>query len=184
MEVTADDLARIPVDDIENFSILRDATASAVYGSRGANGVVLVTTKVGRDGPATISFRAEQRISTPTQTLKFADPVTWMKMYNEAVTTRDPLGVEPYGQYKIERTAAGDDPITYPAVDWLNALTKKTTTTQNYNLSVSGGGQIATYNVSGNFTNDNGLLKMDALNNFNNNVNFKVMNLRSILVST
>jgi len=179
MEVTADDLARIPVDDIENFSILRDATASAVYGSRGANGVVLVTTKIGRDGPATISFRAEQRISTPTHTLKFADPVTWMKMYNEAVTTRDPLGVEPYGQYKIERTAAGDDPITYPAVDWLNALTKKTTTTQNYNLSVSGGGQIATYNVSGNFTNDNGLLKMDALNNFNNNVNFKVMNLRS-----
>lgn len=88
MEVTADDLARIPVDDIENFSILRDATASAVYGSRGANGVVLVTTKVGRDGPATINFRAEQRISTPTQTLKFADPVTWMKMYNEAVITR------------------------------------------------------------------------------------------------
>jgi len=179
MEVTADDLARIPVDDIENFSILRDATASAVYGSRGANGVILVTTKVGRDGPATINVRAENRLSTPTQTLEFADPVSWMKMYNEAVTTRDPLGLEPYGQYKIERTAAGDDPLAFPAVDWLNTLTKQTTSTQNYNLSVSGGGQIATYNVSGNFTNDNGLLKMDQLNNFNNNVNFKVMNLRS-----
>jgi len=179
MEVTADDLARIPVDDIESFSILRDATASAVYGSRGANGVVLVTTKVGKEGPASINFRAEHRVSTPTQKIQFANPITWMKMYNEAVVTRDPLGSEPYDQYKIERTEAGDDPIGFPAVDWLGSLTNPTTTTQNYNLSVSGGGQIATYNVSGNFTNDNGLLKMDKLNNFNNNVNFKVMNLRS-----
>jgi TonB-linked SusC/RagA family outer membrane protein len=179
MEVSTDDLARIPVDDIENFSILRDATASAVYGSRGANGVILVTTKGGKEGPATISFRSEHRISTPTQTLKFADPVTWMKMYNEAVTTRDPLGEEPYGQLKIDRTSQGLDPLSYPAVDWLNTLTKTTTTTQNYNVGVSGGGQTANYNVSANFTNDNGLLKMNRLNNFNNNVNFKVINLRS-----
>lgn len=105
MEVSTEDLARIPLDDIENFSILRDATAAAVYGSRGANGVLLVTTKQGKDGPATIAIRAEQRVSTATQTLKFADPVTWMKMYNEAVLTRDPLGVEPYSQFKIEKTA-------------------------------------------------------------------------------
>ncbi len=179
MEVSTDDLARIPVDDIESFSILKDATASAVYGSRGANGVVLVTTKTGKEGPASISFKAEQRISAPTQRLKLADPVTWMKMYNEAVLTRDPLGIEPYSQFKIEKTEEGADPLQYPAVDWLETLTKQTTTTQNYNLSVSGGGQLAKYNVSGNFTNDNGLLKMNGLNNFNNNVNFKVYNLRS-----
>ncbi len=179
MEVSTDDLARIPVDDIESFSVLKDATASAVYGSRGANGVILVTTKTGKEGPAKINFRAEQRVSTPTEKLKFADPVTWMKMYNEAVTTRDPLGVEPYSQEKIDKTADGSNPMLYPAVDWLNTLTKTTTTTQNYNLGISGGGQIANYNVSANFTNDNGLLKMDKLNNFNNNVNFKVMNLRS-----
>jgi len=179
MEVTADDLARIPVDDIENFSILRDATASAVYGSRGANGVVLVTTKTGKEGPARVALRAENRISTPTQRLKLADPVTWMKLNNEAVLTRDPLAVEQYGQEKIEKTQAGADPLLYPAVDWLDALTNKTTSTQNYNLGISGGGQIANYNVSGNFTNDNGLLKMNDLNNFNNNVNFQVMNLRS-----
>lgn len=179
MEVDADALARIPVDDIENFSILRDATASAVYGSRGANGVILVTTKQGKEGPATIAFRAEQRVSTPTQILKFADPVTWMKMRNEAGLTRDPLSNEPYSQLKIEKTAEGSDPMAYPAVDWLNELTKKTTTTQNYNLGISGGGKLATYNVSANYTNDAGLLKMNELNNFNNNVNFKVINLRS-----
>lgn len=179
MEVSTDDLARIPVDDIESFSILKDATASAVYGSRGANGVVLVTTKAGKEGPASISFRAEQRISMPTQKVKLADPVTWMKMYNEAVLTRDPLGIEPYSQLKIEKTEEGADPLQYPSVDWLKTLTKPTTTTQNYNLSVSGGGQLAKYNLSGNFTNDNGLLKMNGLNNFNNNVNFKVYNIRS-----
>ncbi|MCF3110385.1 TonB-dependent receptor [Niabella sp. CC-SYL272] len=179
MEVDADALARIPVDDIENFSILKDATAAAVYGSRGANGVILVTTKQGKEGPATISIRAEQRVSTPTQTLKFADPVTWMKMRNEAALTRDPLAQEQYSQLQIDRTAAGSDPMLYPAVDWLNALTKKTTTTQNYNFGVSGGGKLATYNVSVNYTNDDGLLKMNKLNNFNNNVNFKVMNIRS-----
>ncbi|AHF16019.1 SusC/RagA family TonB-linked outer membrane protein [Niabella soli] len=179
MEVDADALARIPVDDIENFSILKDATASAVYGSRGANGVILVTTKQGKEGPATISVRAEQRVSTPTKTLKFADPVTWMKMRNEAGLTRNPLDQEPYSQLKIDKTAEGADPMLYPAVNWLDALTKKTTTTQNYNFGVSGGGKLATYNVSVNYTNDNGLLKMDKLNNFNNNVNFKVINLRS-----
>jgi TonB-linked SusC/RagA family outer membrane protein len=179
MEVTAEDLARLPVDDIESFSILRDATASAVYGSRGANGVVLVTTKTGKEGPANIAVRAEQRISAPTFRHQFVNPVTWMKMNNEAVLTRDPLGQEAYSQLKIDRTAEGADPMVYPAVDWLDILTKSTTTTQNYNLGISGGGQIATYNVSANYSNDNGLLKMNKLNNFNNNVNFKVINLRS-----
>ncbi len=127
IEVSADVLTRLPVDDIENFSILWDATA--VYGSRGANGVMLVTTKTGREGSAKISFRTEQRISTPTQKLKIADPVTWMKMFNEAVTTRNPLDLEPYSQAKIENTQAGNAPIAYPAVDWLNELTRQSTTT-------------------------------------------------------
>lgn len=179
MEVSADELARIPVDDIENFSVLRDATAAAVYGSRGANGVILVTTKIGREGTPRINFRAEYRISTPTRALELADPITWMEMNNEAVRTRDPLGLSKYAQEKIERTKAGTDPINYPAVNWLDELTKRTTSTQNYNLSIAGGGQVATYNVSGNFTQDNGLLKMNPLNNFNSNVNFQVYNLRS-----
>ncbi|MEH6304085.1 TonB-dependent receptor [Olivibacter sp. CPCC 100613] len=179
MEVSTDDLARIPVDDIASFSILRDATASAVYGSRGANGVIMVTTKLGKEGPPKISFRAEQRVSTPTQRVDIADPITFMKMNNEAILTRDPLAITPYSDEKIARTMAGDDPIMYPAVDWLDLVTKPTTRTQNYNLSISGGGQVANYAVSGNFTQDNGLLRVNPINNFNNNVDFKVYNLRS-----
>lgn len=179
MEVSTDDLARIPVDDIASFSILRDATASAVYGSRGANGVILVTTKMGTEGRPRITFRAEQRIASPTQMPKIADPVTFMRMHNEAILTRNPTDPALYSQEKIARTAAGDDPFTYPAVDWLSAVTKPNTHTQNYNLNIRGGGQVARYMVSGNLTQDDGLIRVSPINNFNNNVDFKVYNLRS-----
>ncbi|WP_257670350.1 TonB-dependent receptor [Parapedobacter tibetensis] len=179
MEVSSDDLARIPVDDIASFSILRDATAAAVYGSRGANGVILVTTKLGKDGPPKITFRAEQRLSTPTRMPEIADPVTFMKMHNEAVLTRDPLALTLYSEEKIAMTAAGADPIKYPAVNWLDEVTKPNTRTQNYNLSISGGGRVASYLVSGNLTQDDGLIRVNPINNFNNNVDFKVYNLRS-----
>lgn len=178
MEVTTDELARIPPDDIASFSILKDATSSAVYGSRGANGVIVVTTKQGIPGPAKISFRAEQRLSVATQDLKIADPVTFMKMSNEAIMTRQP-DVPFYSDEKIAMTAAGTDPLNYPAVDWLDMLTRDHTTTQNYSLSVSGGGNLATYAVSGSLTQDNGLLKVNPINNFNTNVDFKTYNLRS-----
>lgn len=179
MEVTIDQLARIPPDDIASFSILKDATASAVYGSRGANGVILVTTKLGVEGPAKINLRIEQRMSAATQKLNIADPVTFMKMNNEALLTRDPLAITPYTDEKIAMTEAGADPMLYPAVDWLSILTKDFTTTQNYSLSVSGGGSLATYAVSGSLTQDNGLLKVNPINNFNSNVDFKTYNLRS-----
>jgi len=178
MEVTTDELARIPPDDIASFSILKDATSSAVYGSRGANGVIVVTTKQGTSGPAKLSFRAEQRLSVATQDLQIADPVTFMKMSNEAIMTRQP-DVPFYSDEKIAMTAAGTDPLTYPAVDWLDMLTKNHTTTQNYSLSISGGGNLATYAVSGSLTQDNGLLKVNPINNFNTNVDFKTYNLRS-----
>lgn len=179
MEVTTDQLARIPPDDIASFSILKDATASAVYGSRGANGVILVTTKMGVEGPAKINLRIEQRVSAATQKLEVADPVTFMKMNNEALLTRDPLAITPYTDEKIAMTEAGADPMMYPSVDWLSMLTKDYTNTQNYSLSVSGGGALATYAVSGSLTQDNGLLKVNPINNFNSNVDFKTYNLRS-----
>ena len=182
MEVSTEDLARIPWDDLESFSILRDATASAVYGSRGANGVILVTTKMGKEGKPKLGLRAEQRLSSATQNIKIADPVTFMKMNREAILTRDPLGKDDASMYsleKIDRTIAGDDPILYPAVNWLDYITRKVTTTKNYNLNISGGGQVATYNVSGNLTSDNGLLKINPINNFNSNVKFVVYNLRA-----
>ncbi|MGJ7031199.1 SusC/RagA family TonB-linked outer membrane protein [Niabella hirudinis] len=180
MEMDINDLARIPWDNLESFSVLKDASASAMYGARAANGVIIVTTKRGKDGPAKVNLRAEQRISAPTQNLKIADPVTFMKMNREAILTRDPLGKDnTYSLEKIDKTIAGDDPILYPAVDWLDFITRKVTTTQNYNLGVSGGGQLARYNVSANYTTDNGLLKIEPINDFNSNVRFNVFDFLS-----
>src|SRR5690606_39947474 len=102
-----------------------------------------------------------------------------MKMHNEATLTRDPLAQTLYTDEQIARTAAGDDPIRYPAVNWLEEVTKPNTYTQNYNLSISGGGQVASYLVSGNMTRDNGLIRVNRINNFNNNVDFKAYNLRT-----
>lgn len=179
VELTSTDLARLRPDDIESFSILKDATATALYGARGANGVILVTTKQGTVGPAKISFRIENSISAPTQTVDIADPVTYMKMHNEAILTRDPLGTILYSQEKIEMTEAGKYPLIYPANDWKEMLFKDNTMNQRVNLNVSGGGGVARYYVAGSFNRDNGILKVDNRNNFNNNIAINNYDLRS-----
>jgi len=179
VELSSTDLARLRPDDIESFSILKDATATALYGARGANGVILVTTKQGKVGPAKISFRAENSLSAPTQTVKLADPVTYMKMHNEAILTRDPLGTILYSQEKIENTEAGNYPLIYPANDWKEMLFKNYTMNQRFNMNVSGGGGVARYYVAGSFNRDNGILKVDQRNNFNNNIAINNYDLRS-----
>src|SRR3546814_659754 len=101
IELTPTDLARVQPNDIASFTILKDATATAVYGARGANGVILVTTKEGTDGKARLSVQIENSISGPTRNIELADPVTYMQLYNEAVKTRDPLGALLYSPEKI-----------------------------------------------------------------------------------
>ena len=179
VELTSTDLARLRPDDIQSFSVLKDATATALYGARGANGVILVTTKQGTEGPAKISFRFENSMSAPTQTVELADPVTYMKMHNEAILTRDPLGTILYSQEKIEMTEAGRYPLIYPANDWKKMLFKDNTMNQLANLNVSGGGGVARYYVAGSFNRDNGILKVDKRNNFNNNIAINNYDLRS-----
>lgn len=179
IELTPNDLARLRPDDIESFSILKDATATALYGARGANGVILVTTKQGKEGPAKFSFRFENSMSAPTQTVDIADPITYMKMHNEAVLTRDPLGTILYSQEKIEMTEQGRYPLIYPANDWKKMLFKDFTMNQRSNVNVSGGGGVARYYVAGSFNRDNGILNVDKRNNFNNNIAINNYDLRS-----
>ena len=179
VEYTATDLARIQPDDIASFSIMKDATASALYGARGANGVILVTTKEGKQGKAKVYLRFENSISRPTKTVKLADPVTYLKMHQESVLTRNPLAPLPYSQSKIDYTQLGVNSEMFPAVDWMNMLFKDRAANRRGNFSVSGGGQIVNYFLAGSFMQDNGILKVDKRNNFNNNINLKTYNLRS-----
>jgi TonB-linked SusC/RagA family outer membrane protein len=179
VELSVNDLARLNTDDIESFSIMKDATATALYGARGANGVILVKTKEGAEGKVKINFRIENSMSMPTQELDISDPVTYMKLHNEATKTRDPLAVLPYSLSKIDNTIKGGNPYVYPANDWYRQLFNEYTMNQRANFSLSGGGNIARYYVAGMFSKDNGILNVDKKNNFNNNIDLKKYLLRS-----
>ncbi|WP_240755241.1 TonB-dependent receptor [Pedobacter sp. SYP-B3415] len=179
VEVTTTDLARLQADDIASFSIMKDATATSLYGSRAANGVILISTKEGRTQKAAIDARIENSISAPTQNVELADPITYMRLHNEAVLTRDPLGRPPYSEQKIDNTIAGVNPLMYPTTDWRSALFKNHTMNQRANLNVTGGGGVARYYVAGSINQDNGILNVDQRNNFNSNINLKSYTLRS-----
>lgn len=183
VELTSSDLARLQVDDIESFSILKDASATALYGARGANGVILVATKSGKEGKAKISFRLEQSASQSVQNLELADPITYMRLFNEASIGR---GMDPmFTPNQIINTQAtvnkspGYNEYVYPAVDWLDMLFKKRTSTQRANLGISGGGGVARYYIAGSYNLDNGVLKEDSRNNNDNNIKFRNYQLRS-----
>lgn len=179
-EISSSDLARLQPDDIESFNIMKDAAATALYGSRGANGVILVTTKHGKEGKPKLSFRVEHAISEPTRMVELADPITYMRLHNEAIKTRNPLGISMYSQSKIENTMSPDRNLyVYPANNWYDIMFKPSATTQRINFNLSGGGKVARYYVAATVNNDNGNLKVDKLSNFNNNINLKRYQLRT-----
>lgn len=182
IELTTTDLARLQPDDIASFSIMKDATATALYGARGANGVILVTTKRGAEGAVKVFLRLENSISAPTSNVQLADPITYMKLHNEAVLTRNPLGELPYSQDKIENTLNPIIPngqYIYPCNDWYDMLFRKSASSQRANLSMTGGGHVAQYYVAAAFTKDNGILKVDKRNSFNNNIDFRNYTVRA-----
>jgi TonB-linked SusC/RagA family outer membrane protein len=179
VEMGTEDLSRLTVDDIAAFSIMKDANATALYGARGANGVILVNTKEGREGKTKIQFRAEGTISQPTENIDIADPVSYMRYHNEAVITRTPGRTLPYDQKKIEYTERGIDPVRYPANDWQDMLFDKQTFNQRYNLNVSGGGTVARYYIAASYAKDQGIIKNDPRQSFNSNIDIRKYSLRS-----
>ena len=179
VELSSNDLARLQPDDIESFSVLKDATATALYGSRGANGVILVTTKEGREGKVKVNIRYENSISKPTREVEVADPIDYMNLYNEAIQTRDPLSPKKFSSKKIEMTKRGVNKYAYPTVKWIDEMFKDYTQNQRVNGSLSGGGKVARYYVAGSFNYDTGLLKENDNDNFNNNISLKTTQVRS-----
>lgn len=170
IESTTTDLARLQPDNIAGFSVLKDATATAVYGARGANGVVLVSTKTGTIGKMKFNVRLENSTSSNTQNIHLADNISYMKDANEAVLTRNPLGAILYSQNQIDHTAKGDNSLIYPNNNWIQQLIRNTTTNQRANANISGGVEKAKYYVALSYSLDNGNLKDNSLNGFNNNI--------------
>ncbi len=179
IELTGRDLARMQVDDIASFSILKDAAATALYGARGANGVILINTKEGVEGKTAVSVRLENSISAPTSQVDLVDNITYMRMNNEAVLTRNPLGNAPYTAAQIDNTLVGKNAYVYPSNDWLDMLFKDYTSNRRVNMNATGGGKNARYYLAATYNHDNGIMNVDKRNNFNNNIDLKSYQLRS-----
>ena len=170
VEITDQMLNNIPPETIESFSVLKDATATALYGSRGANGVMIITTKSGRDSEKmTINLRAEFGASAPTRVPEVADGITYMETFNKARTTR---GEQPYySKEKIMGTKLGLDPYVYPNVDWYDMLFKDCTFNQNFNFNMTGGAKKIDYFLNASVYNENGIMRKPEASKFDTNIN-------------
>ena len=171
------DLSQVDAADVESFSVLKDAAATAVYGSRGANGVVLVTTKRGRVEKAKISFKTEHTISSPTRLPEFVGSADYLSLYNEALRN-DGEGPQ-FSDELIAHYRNNDDPDLYPNTNWIDELLRKNTFSHRYTLNVRGGTEKAKYFVSGAYYNETGLFKNRPNGIYDTNIGIDRFNLRS-----
>ena len=172
VEISSGDLNNIPPETIESFSILKDASATAIYGTRGANGVMLITTKAGMENTkAKINVTYEHSFLKPTKMVKYADGTTYMKLYNEAQLSRNPNETPSYSDDKINYTASGINPYVYPDIDWQDLMINKMSQNQRANINIQGGGSRVTYYISLQANHDNGILNVPQNYSMNNNYN-------------
>lgn len=175
VEISSSDLNALDPEVIESFSILKDATATAMYGTRGANGVMIVTTKSGQDLlKPIINFRLETSMSQLTSVPETVGGVDYMKLYNEALTTRG-ITTGLYDDTKIRATEQGLNPLVYPNVDWYNEMFNKNAFAQRFNFNIRGGKKAVTYFMSASVKHDAGNLKSLSKDYFSYNNNINVM---------
>lgn len=170
-------IANIDPEDIESFSVLKDASATAVYGVRGANGVILITTKSGKAGKPTYNIRYTEGITKFATLPSFTDGATYMQMSNEALTTRGSAPI--YTAEAIQKTRDGSDPYLYPNVDWFKELFKDHGKVRNANANISGGSEKAVYYIGLGYYNELGMYNTDGLAKYNSSIYLKRYNVTS-----
>ena len=172
VEISVGDLNNLPAESIEGFSILKDASATAIYGARGANGVMLVTTKSGTENTkARVNVSVDMSVLQPVNIVDYADGATYMAAYNEALLARNPSASPRYSEKQIEYTRSGVNPYLFPDVDWYDLMFKKVAMSQRANINIQGGGSKVTYYMSLQANHDSGLLDVPKNYSFNNNHN-------------
>lgn len=171
------DIANIEPDEIESFSLLKDAAATAVYGAEGANGVILVTSKRGLISKPKVSFRAEYSLAQPTRLPEFVDSWQYLELANEAHFND---GMDPYiSPLEIEKYKARLDNDLYPNSKWIDELLKETTANQRYTLNFRGGAENAQYFVSMAYFHQDGIFKENPMEKYKGNLGLDRYNLRS-----
>ncbi|MDQ6762970.1 MAG: TonB-dependent receptor [Bacteroidota bacterium] len=172
-------LSNLNYEDIASFSILKDASATAVYGVRGANGVVLITTKRGKPGKPQFNVDYFHSITTFTRLPKMTDGIIYMNMANEALVTR---GDAPkYSQAYIDSTKAGNDPYLYPNVNWIDKVFKKTGENNKVTVNIDGGAPSAFYYVSLGYYDEKGFIRSDPAQPYHSGVGYSRFNFTSNL---
>ncbi len=172
VEISAGDLNNIPPEAIESFSILKDASATAIYGARGANGVMLVTTKSGIENErARINVSIENSFLKPVNIVDYADGATFMETYNNALLSRNPSAQLRYTPEQIANTRNGVNPYVFPDVDWYDLMFKDHALSQRANVNVQGGGSKVVYYMNMQVNHDGGLLDVPEKYSFDNNYN-------------
>lgn len=171
------DLNDINPEDIETFTVLKDASTTAIYGSRGANGVLLITTKRGRDGKTRINGKVEYSYSTRTKTPEFVDGSTYARMMNEALESRNMTPA--YSADDLYLLDNQLDPEIFPNVNWMDLLLKDGAPTFRANVDVNGGGANARYFASVSYVEEGGMYNSDsALKDYKTNANYHRWNYR------
>lgn len=171
------DLNDINPEDIETFTVLKDASTTAIYGSRGANGVLLITTKRGRDGKTRINGKVEYSYSTRTKTPEFVDGSTYARMMNEALESRNMSPA--YSADDLYLLDNQLDPEIFPNVNWMDLLLKDGAPTFRANVDVNGGGSNARYFASVSYVEEGGMYNSDsALKDYKTNANYHRWNYR------
>ena len=164
VEINATMLNNIPPESIESFSVLKDATATSLYGSRGANGVILVNTKLGNlSEKMKVNIRFDNTVSMPTRVQDIADGVTYMQMFNEAsyndAQAAGTTYTAPFSDDKIEKTRTHANPYIFPDNDWYSMLFKDYTMNQNLDINMRGGSKFLTYYLNAGIYYENGIVK-------------------------
>ena len=165
-------------NDIESITVLKDAASTAMYGLRGGNGVVLISTKRGKDEDMKVSLNAKFGFQTPTRIPRYLDSYNHAYLYNEAL--RNAGGTDKYDETALDAYKTGVDPYNFPDIDWGKEFLKKYSTQQDYNLSLRGGTKSLRYYASAGYVNNTGLYNVDkSVNSYNTNEEFEVFRLRS-----
>lgn len=171
------DINGLDPEDISSLTILKDASATAVYGVAGANGVILISTKKGITGKPALMFNYNQGFTSFTKRPELTDGVTYMLLRNEA---RIATGMQKeYSNNYINNTILGNDPYLYPNVNWMDQLFKNSASNRRANFSARGGSEFASYYVSGAYYDESSLLRTDDLQKYDATTRYKRYNFTS-----
>lgn len=174
------DMDLVDTEDIASFSILKDATATALYGVRGANGIVLITTKRGQESKPQVNFKAEYGLTQPVKLPKLANTEQWIDYYNELYVDAGSTPV--IDDYQREMYLSGADPDLYPSVDWVKTIFKNMANTERVNVNVTGGTKGVRYYVGASYYMEDGIfnvVKDKDYSQYDNQIRYDKFNFRS-----